>query len=48
MPVKPAYLMPGLIIALSFGAACIYAWHGDWRRATYWLAASVLNISVTM
>ena len=45
---KLVYIMPGLIIALSFAAACVYAWHGDWRRATYWLAASVLNISVTI
>lgn len=39
---------PGAIIALSFAAAIVYAWHGDWRRATYWLAACVLNVSVTV
>ena len=45
---KYQFIMPGLIITLSFAAAIVYAWHGDWRRATYWLAASVLNVSVTI
>ena len=45
---KLVYLMPGLIIALSFAAACVYAWHHDWRHATYWLAAAVINCAVTL
>jgi hypothetical protein len=45
---KAVHYMPGLIIALSFAAAIVYAWHHDWRRATYWLAACVLNVSVTI
>jgi len=45
---KLVHLMPGLIIALSFAAAGVYAWHGDWRRAAYWLAATALNVSVTV
>lgn len=45
---KYTHILPGVIIALSLGAAIVCAWHGDWRRATYWLAAAVLNISVTV
>ena len=45
---KAVHWFPGAIIALSFAAACVYAWHGDYRRATYWLAATVLNISVSI
>lgn len=43
---KYQFIMPGLIIALSFAAAIVYAWHGDWRRTIYFLAAAVLNITV--
>ena len=45
---KAVHWFPAAIIALSFAAAVIYAWHGDYRRATYWLAATVLNISVSI
>lgn len=40
-------IFPGIIIALSVGACVIYAVKGDARHAIYWLAAAVLNISVT-
>ena len=40
-------LMPCIMIACSLLAAIIYGCQGDYRRATYWTAGAVLNISVT-
>jgi hypothetical protein len=40
-------IFPTIIIALSIGAAIIYAVKGDARHSIYWLSAAVLNISVT-
>jgi hypothetical protein len=39
--------MPCIMIACSLLAAIGYAYAGDKRRAVYWLAAAVLNITVT-
>lgn len=36
-----------MMIALSVGAAGVYAFDGDWRRVVYWLAAAALTASVT-
>lgn len=41
------YIFPVVLIFLDFGAAIIYATEKDWRKTTYWLAAAVLNITVT-
>jgi hypothetical protein len=40
-------LFPTIIIALSLGAAIVYAVKGDARHAIYWFAAATLNIAVT-
>lgn len=40
-------VFPSLMIVLSVGSAIVYAFDGDWRRAVYWGAASVLTASVT-
>jgi hypothetical protein len=48
MRLNAAHIFPSIIIALSLGAAIICAWQGDWRRAVYWTAAAVLNVSVTI
>lgn len=42
------YIFPIVLIALDIGAAIVYAAQKDIRMATYWLAATVLNITVTM
>ena len=42
------YIFPIALIVLDFGAAVVYAAYHDWRMATYWFAAAVLNITVTM
>ncbi len=41
------YIFPILLIALDIGAAVIYAACGDMKKAIYWIAAAVLNITVT-
>ena len=41
------YIFPSLLIALDLGAAFMYGLVGDWRKVIYWIAAAVLNITVT-
>lgn len=41
------YIFPCLLIALDLGAAFMYGLDGDWRKVIYWIAAAVLNITVT-
>lgn len=38
---------PTLLIVLDVGAALAYAKNKDWRKVIYWIAAAVLNITVT-
>jgi hypothetical protein len=44
---KTQYIFPVLLIALDVGAAAVYGVAGDWRKVVYWIAAAVLNITVT-
>lgn len=44
---KPQYIMPGVILALSVGSAAFYISQGDWRRGGYWLAAAAITFFVT-
>ena len=44
---KTQYIFPMLLIALDIGAATVYALGRDWRMTIYWLAAAVLNVTVT-
>lgn len=39
--------LPIAMIVLAAGASIIYFYNGDIRKGVYWLAAAVLNISVT-
>lgn len=41
------YIFPLLLIALDVGAAAIYLFDGDIKKAVYWVAAAVLNVCVT-
>lgn len=41
------YIFPCLLIALDLGASVMYGISGDWRKVIYWIAAAVLNITVT-
>ena len=40
-------LFPIALIVLDVGAAVVYAIAGDYKKAVYWIAAAVLNITVT-
>jgi hypothetical protein len=40
-------LFAAIMIALQVAACCAYASQGDYRRAIYWAAATVLTGSVT-
>lgn len=42
------YAFPITLIVLDIGAAIVYAFDADWRRAIYWSAAAVLTWSVTI
>ena len=39
--------LPATMILLDVGAALVYAFDADVRRAIYWLAAAVLTAAVT-
>ncbi len=41
------YIFPIALIALDLGAAIVYGINGDARKVIYWIAAAVLNITVT-
>lgn len=41
------YIFPVALIVLDIGAAAMYGFNGDIRKVIYWLAAAVLNITVT-
>ena len=45
--IKPEYIFPLLLILLDVGAAIIYALQKDYKKAVYWIAAAVLNVTVT-
>lgn len=45
--IKPEYIFPLLLILLDVGAAIIYTMQKDYKKAVYWLAAAVLNVTVT-
>ena len=42
-----AYIFPIALIVLDMGAAIMYIIERDYRKAVYWTAAAILNISVT-
>lgn len=46
--IKPEYIFPLLLILLDVGAAIIYALHKDYKKSVYWIAAAVLNVTVTV
>lgn len=41
-------ILPLTIAAMMAVAAVPYWYAGDWRRGCYWLAASVINVVVTI
>ena len=41
------YIFPLILIVLQIGAGVVYAMQHNIKMAVYWIAAAVLNISVT-
>lgn len=41
------YIFPLILILLDIGAGIVYGCQGDVKKLIYWLAAAILNISVT-
>lgn len=44
---KPTHIFPIIMIALDIGAAVMCLFSQEHKKAIYWLAAAVLNASVT-
>lgn len=47
MKIKVEYIFPLVLIVLDLAAAIVYAVHKDYKKAVYWIAAAILNITVT-
>ena len=45
--ISTAQILPIAMILLDVGAAAVGLGHKDYRRAVYWMAAAVLNATVT-
>lgn len=41
------YIFPVLLIILDVGAAIVYLLNKEYKMAVYWIAAAVLNVTVT-
>ena len=42
------HAIPGLLAAADLLAAAVCAWHKDWPRAFYWLAAAQITASTIL
>lgn len=47
MRLKPTQYLPCALILINIAAACVCVVHKDYKKAIYWLAAALLNITVT-
>ena len=45
--INATQILPIAMILLDTGAAAVCLWHRDYRRTVYWIAAAVLNATVT-
>jgi hypothetical protein len=41
-------ILPAVIFTVLIGAAVLYFYAGDWRRAGYWLSAAAITFFVTV
>lgn len=47
MKLKPTQYLPLALIIINLLAAVVCVIHKDYKKAVYWTAAAVLNITVT-
>ena len=45
--INATQILPIAMILLDVGAAAVCLWDRDYRRVVYWVAAAVLNVTVT-
>ena len=45
--IKSEQILPLVLILIDLGAAVVYLFHKDYKKAVYWIAAAVLNVTVT-
>lgn len=45
--IKPQQVLPLLLIIINILAAIVCFAHKDYKKAVYWIAAAVLNYTVT-
>lgn len=44
---KPAQVLPAVLIVIDLAAAGVYACQGNVRQTAYWVAAAVITAAVT-
>lgn len=47
MKIKPQYIFPTILIMIDIAAAIVYLSHKDYKKCIYWIAAAILNVTVT-
>lgn len=45
--IKSTQILPIVLILIDLDAAAVCAWHKEYKKAVYWVAAVVLNVAVT-
>lgn len=45
--IKPQQVLPLILIFINIAAAVVCAIHKDYKKSVYWIAAAVLNVTVT-
>ena len=45
--INATQILPIAMILLDIGAAVVCLWHKDYRRTVYWMAAAVLNATIS-
>lgn len=45
--INATQILPIAMILLDVGAVAVCLWHKDYKRDVYWVAAAVLNVTVT-
>lgn len=45
--IKPEHILPLVLILIDLGAALVHVFQKDLKKAIYWIAAAVLNVTVT-
>lgn len=47
MKIKPEQILPLILIIINIAAAVVCLWQEQPKKAIYWIAAAVLNYTVT-